>query len=140
MIVDQTGHVYISGLVVDDIVKNDGSGLPSPRAERAKGDVKEEALVVLQAIEHLLSAVDVPMENITTSVCHLRDVEADFNGLNDAFAKYFRPGHGPCRTTVQAGGRIVLGCLVEITVSAFRNGDVSTLPTNEIIAADILQE
>lgn len=117
MVVTRDGYVYISGLVVDDIITNDGKGNPSPRAVQAKGSVKEEALVILEAIQHLLSAIDVPMDNIVSTLCHLRDVEADFDGLNEAFAKYFQPGAGPARTTVQSGGRIVLGCLCEITVT-----------------------
>lgn len=120
VIVDEdTGLIYISGLVVDNIVDIDGSR--APEAQSAKGNAKQEALAVLGVIQKVLAALDVSMSGIMNCVVHLRDVEADFSELNEAFAHFFPDaGSGPTRTTVQAGGRIVRGCLLEISVTAKR--------------------
>ena len=118
---DDTGLVYISGLVSDNIVKGDGSGSRSTEAVTAKGSVMQETLVILKTVEKVLHDLDIPdMSYIMNCVVHLHDVERDFDELNEAFASFFQAGNGPTRTTVQAGGRIVRGCLLEISVTAKR--------------------
>ena len=125
LVVDEpTGFVFVSGLVADDLLDADLSGV--------KGDTGREAAAVLAAIARLLRAVGASMEHATAALVHLADMD-DMEALNGAFAEYYTAGSGPSRTTVQSSS-IVLGNRVEITMTARRPPGAPALPPSGLLA------
>ena len=121
---EDTGFIFISGLVVDDLLAVDLEGI--------KGDAEREAAAVLTAVAGLLRSVGASIQDdVTYALVHLASMD-DMDGLNRAFGEYYSPGKGPTRTTVQASS-IILGCKVEITVTARRPPNAPALPPEGLL-------
>ena len=114
----ETGMVYVSGLVVEDIV---------PMPPNVKGDAEKEARAVLTAIEELLNSVGAEMDDVVSCLVHVANLNTDLEKVNRAFAEWYTPATGVSRTAVEVGN-VILDCRVEITMSARIRAPPPALP------------
>jgi 2-iminobutanoate/2-iminopropanoate deaminase len=105
VLVDKT--LYCSGMIAIDPKSN----------EVLKGDVKEQAELVMKNIGGVLKAADMNYDNIVKTTIFLINM-SDFATVNETYAKYFK-NDPPARSTV-AVKELPKGVQVEIEVLAHR--------------------
>lgn len=81
------GLVFVSGLLA---VKEDGSGM--------KGDVREEAMVVLRNLERILRSAGSGLGMVLAVTVFLADVE-ELPAFNEVYEEFFQPPY-PARSAV----------------------------------------
>ena len=95
------GTVHLSGQLADDL----------------SGDIRAQTRETLAAIDRLLAEAGSDKSKLISALIHLKDIDADYAGMNDVWDAWLTPGTAPVRTTVQA--RLYAPeVLVEITVVA----------------------
>jgi 2-iminobutanoate/2-iminopropanoate deaminase len=105
VLVDKT--LYCSGMIAIDPKSN----------EVLKGDVREQAELVMKNIGGVLKAADMNYDNIVKTTIFLVNM-SDFATVNEIYAKYFK-NDPPARSTV-AVRELPKGVTVEIEVLAHR--------------------
>ena len=95
------GTVHLSGQLADDL----------------SGDIRAQTRETLAAIDRLLAEAGSDKSKLISALIHLKDIDADYAGMNDVWDAWLVPGTAPVRTTVEA--RLYAPeVLVEITVVA----------------------
>jgi 2-iminobutanoate/2-iminopropanoate deaminase len=102
-------YVFISGLVAADV----------PGGDKAIGDVAAETRVVMEALEVLLSRLELSLAQVVRVTAHLTDLD-EMPAFDRGYAAFFQHGQFPARTCVEVS-RLVGGCRVEITATARRH-------------------
>lgn len=82
-----------------------------------KGDVVEQAKMVLENIKSVLASADLTLENVIKTTIFLTDMN-DFAKVNEVYGGYFKKDP-PARSTIQVAG-LPKGVNVEIEVIARR--------------------
>ena len=80
------GVVYLSGQLADDL----------------SGDIRQQTRETLASIERLLVEAGSAKSQLLSATIHLRDIDADYTGMNEIWDGWLTPGSAPARTTVQA--------------------------------------
>jgi enamine deaminase RidA (YjgF/YER057c/UK114 family) len=80
------GAVYLSGQLADDL----------------SGDIREQTRETLSSIERLLAEAGTSKARLLSATIHLKDIAADYAGMNEVWDAWVAPGTAPARTTVQA--------------------------------------
>lgn len=80
------GVVYLSGQLADDL----------------SGDIRQQTRDTLTSIERLLIEAGSDKSRLLSATIHLRDIDADYAGMNEVWDAWLSPGSAPARTTVQA--------------------------------------
>jgi len=80
------GAVYLSGQLADDLT----------------GDIGEQTRETLSSIERLLDEAGTSKTRLLSATIHLKDIAADYAGMNEVWDAWITPGTAPARTTVQA--------------------------------------
>lgn len=80
------GVVYLSGQLADDL----------------SGDIRQQTRDTLASIERLLIEAGSDKSRLLSATIHLRDIDADYAGMNEVWDAWLSPGSAPARTTVQA--------------------------------------
>ena len=80
------GTVYLSGQLADDL----------------SGDIHQQTRETLGSIERLLAEAGSDKSRLLSATIHLRDIDADYAGMNEIWDAWLTPGSAPARTTVQA--------------------------------------
>lgn len=62
-------------------------------------DIKEQAKIVFENLEHVLSEVDLSLTNVVKSVIYLDDLD-NFDQVNKVYQLYFSPPY-PVRSTIE---------------------------------------
>ncbi len=108
---------FSNGLQVGEWVFLSGQG--GFDADGKVGDsIEEQTEATLLNIEKLLDAAGCGLDDVVTVLVHLSDLSL-FARYNAVYEKHFGDPK-PTRTTVEAG--LLMGLLVEITVTAVRGG------------------
>ena len=98
--------VFISGLLA---VKPDGA--------EVSGDIREQAMIVLRNLKHLLEAAGSGLENVLSVTVYLDDI-TDLQAFNEVYEEYFRPPY-PSRSAV--GVSLLEPFQVQISAVAHRD-------------------
>ena len=85
-IVTQNGTVYLSGQVGDDM----------------NAGVEQQTRETLANIEHLLDLAGTDKSRILSVTIYLKDIDADFAGMNSVWDPWLPQGVAPARATVEA--------------------------------------
>ena len=85
-IVVHNGTVYLSGQVGDDMTAG----------------VEQQTRETLAAIEHLLDLAGTDKSRILSATIYLKDIDADFAGMNSVWDQWLPKGVAPVRATVEA--------------------------------------
>lgn len=101
-------YAHFAGLVAADF----------PEGQAVLGDVAKETRVVLTAIRNMLKEIGLDMDRIVRTDVHLATME-DSAPMNEAFRKFFKPGHFPARTTTESphlfrGSRVEITCMARL--------------------------
>jgi enamine deaminase RidA (YjgF/YER057c/UK114 family) len=86
LVVKHQGTVYLSGEVANDFA----------------GDVQQQTRETLQNIERLLDQAGTDKTRILSATLYLKDIDADFAGMNQVWDQWLPHGCAPARATVQA--------------------------------------
>lgn len=86
LIVTHNGTVYLSGEVANDL----------------KAGVEQQTRETLANIERLLLQAGSDKTRVLSATIYLKDIEADFAGMNSAWDQWLTAGSAPARATVQA--------------------------------------
>ena len=100
-IVTHNGTVYLSGQVGDDM----------------NAGVEQQTRETLANIEHLLDLAGTDKSRILSVTIYLKDIDADFAGMNSVWDQWLPKGVAPARATVEAK-RCEPEILVELSVVA----------------------
>lgn len=95
------GTVYLAGQVADDLT----------------ADAPQQTREVLANIERLLEEAGTDTSRILSATIYLKDVAADFAGMNGVWDQWVPQGCAPARATVQAA-LCYPEILVEISIVA----------------------
>ena len=85
-IVTHNGTVYLSGQVGDDM----------------NAGVEQQTRETLANIEHLLDLAGTDKSRILSVTIYLKDIDADFAGMNSVWDQWLPKGVAPARATVEA--------------------------------------
>ena len=80
------GTVYLSGQVGDDM----------------NAGVEQQTRETLKNIEHLLDLAGTDKNHILSVTIYLKDIDADFAGMNSVWDEWLPKGAQPARATVEA--------------------------------------
>ena len=106
-IVAHGGTVYLAGQVGDDL----------------SAGIEQQTRETLANIERLLDLAGTDKSKLLSVTIYLKDIDADFAGMNAAYAEFFGTAsqpNKPTRSTVQVAALAINGALVEIDVIAAR--------------------
>lgn len=78
--------IYLSGQLADDL----------------SGDIRQQTRETLTSIERLLVEAGSDKSRLLSATIHLRDIAADYAGMNEVWDAWLAQGSAPARTTVQA--------------------------------------
>lgn len=107
---------YSQAILVDKTLYCSGQIAIDPKTnEVMKGDVKEQAELVMKNIGAVLTAAHMNYDNIIKTTIYLINM-SDFGAVNEVYAKYFK-NDPPARSTV-AVKELPKGVQVEIEVLA----------------------
>lgn len=95
------GMIWLSGEIAND---------------RTAG-VYQQTKETLESIERLLEFAGTDKEHILSATIYLRDIERDFDLMNEAWDQWIPLGHAPARATV-AAKMCFADILVEISIVA----------------------
>lgn len=84
--------------------------------KKIEGGITEQTEQVIANIKAVLAAAGTSLEKVIKTTVFLLDMN-DFKTMNEVYAKHFKAGSAPARSTVQVA-RLPLDCLVEIEVVA----------------------
>jgi len=98
--------VFISGLLA---VKPDGV--------EVSGDIREQAMIVLRNLKHLLEAAGSGLEKVLSVTVYLDNI-TDLPAFNEVYEEYFRPPY-PSRSAV--GVSLLEPFQVQISAVAYRD-------------------
>ncbi|AZC25527.1 MULTISPECIES: RidA family protein [Pseudomonas] len=85
----------------------------------ASQDIAGQTREVLEKIDALLAEVGSDKDHVLNATIYLKDIQADFAGMNEVWSAWLSPGLAPARTTLQAAlARPEI--LVEISIIATR--------------------
>ena len=85
-IVSHNGTVYLSGQVGDDM----------------NAGIEQQTRETLANIEHLLDLAGTDKSRILSVTIYLKDIDADFSGMNGVWDQWLPKGVAPARATVEA--------------------------------------
>ena len=85
-IVTHSGTVYLSGQVGNDM----------------NAAVEQQTRETLGNIERLLDLAGTDKNRLLSATIYLKDIDADFQGMNSVWDKWLPKGVAPARATVQA--------------------------------------
>lgn len=100
-VVVHNGTAYLAGQVADDLTAN----------------VEQQTREVLASVERLLDEAGTDKSRILSATIYLKDVAADFAGMNGVWDQWVPQGCAPARATVQAA-LCYPEILVEVSVVA----------------------
>lgn len=98
-----------------------GFGPQDPATGIVPDGIAAQTEQVISNVESALGLIGLGLGDVVRSTVHLADLERDFAGYNEVYARRF-PQPYPVRTTV---GSTLAGILVEIDVMAVRREEVS---------------
>eukprot|EP00579_Thalassiosira_antarctica_P001248 CAMPEP_0201869068 /NCGR_PEP_ID=MMETSP0902-20130614/2726_1 /ASSEMBLY_ACC=CAM_ASM_000551 /TAXON_ID=420261 /ORGANISM="Thalassiosira antarctica, Strain CCMP982" /LENGTH=117 /DNA_ID=CAMNT_0048394509 /DNA_START=204 /DNA_END=557 /DNA_ORIENTATION=+ len=99
------------------IVVHNGVVYISGQTDATATNIQGQTQNVLTKVDDLLSQAGTSKSNILTSSIWLKDINRDFQGMNDVWNKWVDPGNKPVRATVEANmARPQL--LIEVQVTA----------------------
>ncbi|CAM3772433.1 RutC family protein [Pseudomonas reidholzensis] len=101
LIVKHQGTVYLSGEVANDF----------------EAGVEQQTRETFQNIERLLDQAGTDKTRILSATIYLKDIDADFAGMNRVWDQWLPQGCAPARATLQAK-LCEPGILVEISIIA----------------------
>ncbi|HLV18489.1 MAG TPA: RidA family protein [Pseudomonas sp.] len=85
-VVIHNGVVYLSGQLADD----------------CSGDIRQQTRETLAAIDRQLAEAGTDKSRLLSATIFLRDIDADYAGMNAEWDAWVAPGAAPARATVQA--------------------------------------
>jgi enamine deaminase RidA (YjgF/YER057c/UK114 family) len=85
-IVVHNGTVYLAGQVGDDMAAG----------------IEQQTRETLNNIERLLDLAGTDKSRILSVTIHLKDIDADFAGMNSVWDKWLNKGLAPARATVES--------------------------------------
>lgn len=85
-LVVHAGVAYLAGVVATD----------------RSGDIKTQTTLVLSQIDELLASVGSDRNRLLSAQIWLKDIAADFQGMNEVWDAWIAQGHAPARATCQA--------------------------------------
>jgi len=85
-IVVHNGTVYLAGQVGDDLTAG----------------IEQQTRETLASIERLLDLAGTDKTRILSTTIYLKDIDADFAGMNSVWDKWLPKGVAPARATVEA--------------------------------------
>ncbi|UVE17690.1 RidA family protein [Pseudomonas sp. LS44] len=100
-IVIHRGTVYLAGQLADDL----------------SGDVRQQTRETLASIDKLLAEAGSDKSRILSATIYLKDISADYAGLNAEWDAWLTPGTAPARACVEAN-MYAPAVLVEISIVA----------------------
>ena len=80
------GVIHLAGQLADDL----------------SGDIRQQTRETLAAIDRRLAEAGSDKTRILSATIYLRDIDADFAGMNAEWDAWVAPGAAPARATVQA--------------------------------------
>ena len=83
------------------------------------GDIKALTRQVLDNIEAILLASSSSMDKVVKTEIFLKDIQRDFKGMNEEYAKRFDPQSPPARQTIQVAD-LPKGAVIEISCIAIQ--------------------
>ncbi|MCY1287033.1 putative aminoacrylate peracid reductase RutC [compost metagenome] len=103
-IVIHNGAVYLAGQLADDL----------------SGDIRQQTRETLASIDRLLAEAGSDKSRILSATIYLKDIDADYAGLNAEWDAWLVPGSAPARACV-AAHMYKPAVLVEISIVAAVN-------------------
>ncbi|MOA17119.1 putative aminoacrylate peracid reductase RutC [compost metagenome] len=85
-IVIHNGTVHLAGQLADDLA----------------GDIRQQTRETLANIDRLLAEADTDKTRLLSVTVYLRDIAADYAGMNAEWDAWVAPGAAPARVTVEA--------------------------------------
>lgn len=80
------GVVYLSGQLAEDL----------------SGNINQQTQETLAALDRLLAEVGTDKKHLLSALIHLKDIQADYAGMNAVWDAWLPAGCAPVRTTVEA--------------------------------------
>ncbi|MGE0267375.1 MAG: RidA family protein [Candidatus Omnitrophota bacterium] len=84
--------------------------------KKIDGGITEQTEQVITNMKAVLAAAGTSIDHVVKTTVFLLDMN-DFKAMNEVYAKHFKSGTAPARSTVQVA-RLPLDCLVEIEAVA----------------------
>ena len=112
----------IARLLTDDprmskVVVHGGIVHISGQTDATADDIAGQTRNTLRKVDELLEVAGTSKKNLLTASIWLKDIKADFQGMNEVWNQWLDPENKPVRATVQAAlARDIL--LVEVQVTA----------------------
>ncbi len=85
-VVVHNGTVYLAGQVAEDLTAG----------------VEQQTREVLASVERLLDEAGTDKSRVLSATIYLKDVDADFDGMNGVWDQWVPQGCAPARATVEA--------------------------------------
>ena len=85
-IVVHSGTVYLAGQVADDMA----------------GGIEQQTRETLASIERLLDLAGTDISRILSVTIYMKNIDADFAGMNSVWDKWLPKGTAPARATVES--------------------------------------
>ncbi len=108
---------YTPAVVWGDLVFISGLLAVKPDGVEVSGDIREQAMIVLRNLKHLLEAAGSGLEKVLSVTVYLDDI-TDLPAFNEVYEEYFRPPY-PSRSAV--GVSLLEPFQVQISAVAHRD-------------------
>ena len=108
---------YNQAVSIGNLIYTAGQIPLDKQGNMVPGGIKEQTEQVIQNLIAVLTHGGSSLENVVKATVFLKDLN-DFAGMNEVYARYFKPETAPARSTLQVA-RIPKDSLVEIEVVAY---------------------
>lgn len=108
---------YTPAVVWGDLVFISGLLAVKPDGVEVSGDIREQAMIVLRNLKHLLEAAGSGLEKVLSVTVYLDNI-TDLPAFNEVYEEYFRPPY-PSRSAV--GVSLLEPFQVQISAVAYRD-------------------
>jgi 2-iminobutanoate/2-iminopropanoate deaminase len=108
---------YNQAVSISNLIYTAGQIPLDKQGQMVPGGIKEQTEQVIQNLVAVLTQGGSSLDKVVKATVFLKDLN-DFAGMNEVYARYFKPETAPARTTIQVA-RIPKDSLVEIEVVAY---------------------
>ena len=108
---------YNQAVAIGNLIYTAGQIPLDVKGNMVAGGIKEQTEQVIQNLIAVLGHGGSSLDKVVKATVFLKDLN-DFAGMNEVYARYFKPETAPARTTIQVA-RIPKDSLVEIEVVAY---------------------
>lgn len=117
-----TTHRNTNDDQMPELAVNDGIVYIYGQIDATAMDVAGQTINILSKIDKLLSLAGTSKLNLLTATIRLKDLDRDYREMNDVWNKWIHWGSKPVRATIEANMILHENILIEIQLTAARDG------------------